>query len=95
MKKLTAFVFYLFFVSFAIAQANGQNSTRPYTYEDIFIRGIAKPPEEPPPPPAKSKAKLGIIDKWRYESCQQDAGSAHTPQGVILKKRVCDEKFDQ
>jgi hypothetical protein len=95
MKKLTAFVFLVSLFGLAIAESSGKNSTRPYTFDDFMRDDLIVPPQPTPPTPVKNKAKLGIIDKWRYESCQQDAGSAATPQGVILKKRVCDEKFDQ
>jgi hypothetical protein len=45
--------------------------------------------------PPKQPAKLGPIDRWRYESCQQDAAKAPTPQGVNIGMRLCREKFDQ
>ena len=46
----------------------------------------------PAPPP---KPELGPIDKWRYQSCQQDAATAPTSQGVVVKLRICREKFGQ
>lgn len=44
--------------------------------------------------PRKSK-ELGLIDKWRYESCQENAIKAPTPQGVGNGLRICRERFDQ
>lgn len=38
---------------------------------------------------------LGPIDRWRYQSCQQDAAKAPTPMGVNTGLRVCREKFNQ
>jgi hypothetical protein len=45
--------------------------------------------------PPKSPKTLGRIDRWRYESCQQDAAKAPTPQGVNIGMRLCREKFEQ
>lgn len=45
-----------------------------------------------PPPP---KRELGMIDRWRFDSCQKDAAQAPTPQGVVIGMRLCREKFDQ
>ena len=44
---------------------------------------------------APPKPMLGPIDKWRYESCQQDAATAPTSQGVAVKLRICRDKFGQ
>lgn len=41
------------------------------------------------------RQKLGVIDRWRYESCQTDAAKAPTSQGVNAGLRVCREKFGQ
>ena len=38
---------------------------------------------------------LGSIDRWRYQSCRQDAAKAPTAQGVALGLRICAEKFKQ
>jgi hypothetical protein len=38
---------------------------------------------------------LGPIDKWRYQSCQQDAATAPTQPGINIKMRLCREKFGQ
>jgi hypothetical protein len=46
------------------------------------------------PPPFVPK-DLGPIDKWRYQSCQQDAALAPTSQGVGIRMRVCRQKFGQ
>lgn len=46
-------------------------------------------------PPPKVIRKLGPIDKWRYESCQDVATKAPTPQGVNNGLRLCRERFDQ
>lgn len=51
--------------------------------------------DKAPTPPQSPKPELGPIDKWRYESCQQDAATAPTSQGVIIKMRVCRDKFGQ
>jgi hypothetical protein len=40
-------------------------------------------------------SELGFIDRWRYESCQKEAVSAPTPQGVNIGIRLCKEKFAQ
>lgn len=45
--------------------------------------------------PPMPKPELGPIDRWRYESCQQDAAKAPTTQGVAIGMRVCAEKFKQ
>lgn len=45
--------------------------------------------------PPKAPQKLGIIDKWRYESCQKEATQAATSQGVNIGMRLCREKFSQ
>lgn len=45
-----------------------------------------------PPPVPKT---LGWLDQRRYESCQQDAAKAPTPQGVVVGLRICREKFGQ
>lgn len=45
---------------------------------------------EPPPKP-----ELGMLDKWRYESCQKEAAQAPTAQGVNVGLRLCREKFRQ
>lgn len=39
--------------------------------------------------------KLGPVDQWRYESCQQDAAKAPTESGVRVGMRLCREKFGQ
>lgn len=45
--------------------------------------------------PAFVPRTLGPIDRWRYQSCQQDAAKAPTPIGVNTGLRVCREKFGQ
>jgi len=59
-----------------------------FTYEEAidWSKGVITPPPKP---------ELGPIDKWRYESCQQDAANAPTSQGVFVKMRICREKFGQ
>ena len=49
----------------------------------------------PPEVKETAKEKLGFIEKWRYESCQQDAATAPTQAGINIKMRVCREKFGQ
>lgn len=44
-------------------------------------------------PPVRNT--LGWLDQRRYESCQQDAAKAPTPQGVVVGLRICREKFGQ
>jgi hypothetical protein len=63
-------------------------------YPDIPLEDIAAKLGVVIPPPFVPKT-LGPIDKWRYQSCQQDAAEAPTSQGVIIKLRVCREKFGQ
>ena len=46
-------------------------------------------------PPPFIPINLGPIDQWRYESCQQDAATAATSQGVTVKLRICRDKFGQ
>jgi hypothetical protein len=48
-----------------------------------------------PQPPPRQKKDLGVIDRWRYESCLTDAAKNPTVAGVNLARRVCDEKFGQ
>ncbi len=48
-----------------------------------------------PPRPIKTQKKLGPIDKWRYESCQESAIKSPTPQGVGNGLRICRERFNQ
>jgi hypothetical protein len=66
-----------------------------YYYPEIPVERIASRlgvVMSPPPPP---KQELGMIDKWRYQSCQQDAATAPTQSGINIKMRVCREKFGQ
>lgn len=44
---------------------------------------------------SKQDSELGVIGRWRYESCQKEAASAPTPQGVNVGLRLCREKFTQ
>lgn len=39
--------------------------------------------------------KLGTIDKWRFESCQDSATKAPTLQGVNKGLSICRERFGQ
>ncbi len=99
MKNILLLSIFIFGITDSFAQIQSKNVRTEYTFEDVIRNGAARPEKflesSETLPPAKPKSKLGTIDKWRYESCQQEAGSAPTPQGVILKKRVCDEQFDQ
>ncbi len=47
----------------------------------------------PPPPPGPRK--LSAWERWRYESCQQDATKAPTTKGVTEGLWLCREKFGQ
>lgn len=47
------------------------------------------------PAPIPPKAKLGAIERWRYESCQKDATQSPTELGVIRGLRLCRDKFSQ
>lgn len=47
------------------------------------------------PPPPKQSAKLGPIDRWRYNSCIEDAAKAPTEAGVRVGLKLCRERFDQ
>ena len=73
------------------AMAQTQKDIKPLTTID-FDAAMRRAEEIPPPPP---KPELGPIDKWRYQSCQQDAATAPTHQGVIVRLRICREKFGQ
>ena len=44
---------------------------------------------------SKEGSELGVIDQWRYASCQREAATAPTPQGVNVGLRLCREKFTQ
>lgn len=39
--------------------------------------------------------RLGPIDRWRFESCMDDAAKAPTPAGVRLAAHNCRRRFDQ
>lgn len=43
----------------------------------------------------KPPKELGFIDKWRYESCLQEAAKAPTERGVFLGMKICRDKFGQ
>lgn len=43
----------------------------------------------------KPPKELGLIDSWRYRSCQQEATKAPTPIGVQTGMRLCKEQFEQ
>lgn len=58
---------------------------------DRLIGELENLPQTTPP----AKRKLGLIDTWRYESCQTDAAKAPTAQGVFAGMRLCREKFGQ
>jgi len=47
------------------------------------------------PAAAPAVKELGPIDRWRYESCQQDASQAPTQTGVTVGLRICRKKFAQ
>lgn len=74
-----------------MTMAQTQKDQKPLATVD-FDAAMRRASEIPLPPP---KPELGPIDKWRYESCQQDAATAPTPQGVVVKMRICREKFGQ
>ena len=77
---------------FGVAMAQTEKYAKPWTDAEYdaasrkFLEGLPSPPPKP---------ALGPIDKWRYESCQQDAATAPTQSGVNIKMRVCRQKFDQ
>jgi hypothetical protein len=64
-------------------------------YPEIPVERIAEKLGVVMPPPPPPKQELGMIDKWRYQSCQQDAATAPTQSGINIKMRVCREKFGQ
>ena len=45
--------------------------------------------------PSIQPAKLGLIDNWRYASCQKEAAQAPTSQGVNVGLRLCKDQFGQ
>ena len=47
------------------------------------------------PPKILENKKLGAIDKWRFESCQDSATKAPTMQGVTRGLSICRERFRQ
>lgn len=63
-------------------------------YPDVKLERMAEVMGITLPAP-KVIRKLGPIDKWRYESCQDAATKAPTPQGVNNGLRLCRERFDQ
>jgi len=77
---------------FALDDASAVAVIQQVYYPEIPVEQIAAKLGVVMPPP---KPELGMVDKWRYQSCQQDAAEAPTPQGVIIKLRVCREKFGQ
>lgn len=58
-------------------------------YDAVMAR-LQAMPEQP-----VVKPKLGWLDQRRYQSCQQDAAKAPTPQGVNVSMRICREQFNQ
>lgn len=68
---------------------DGVVSPPPRTLFDLH--GIERVPEQPP----KAKRELGAIDRWRFESCMQDANKAPTALGVRSGQILCNEKFGQ
>ncbi len=81
----------LFLQTSGVAVAQAHKDIKPLTTID-FDAAMRRATEMQPPQP---RSELGPIDKWRYESCQQDAATAPTHQGVIVKMRICREKFDR
>jgi hypothetical protein len=77
---------------FALDDASAVAVIQQVYYPEIPVEQIAAKLGVVMPPP---KPELGMVDKWRYQSCQQGAAEAPTPQGVIIKLRVCREKFGQ
>lgn len=41
------------------------------------------------------KRDLGFIDRWRYESCMQDAAKMPTEAGVRVAATSCNRQFGQ
>lgn len=50
---------------------------------------------DPAPPIQPLPKELGQIDRWRYESCQQDAAKSPTELGVKVGLQLCRKKFGQ
>lgn len=98
MKKAMILAAVLLFSEMAFAQGvtQGKKNSQISSFDQLDAAGIGAgyqtPTSTPPPAP---KPELGPIDKWRYESCQQDAATAPTSQGVAVKMRICHEKFGQ
>lgn len=46
-------------------------------------------------PPQFKPAELGMVDKWRYESCLNDAAKAPTERGVSVGINLCHRRFKQ
>lgn len=46
-------------------------------------------------PPPRTKRELGPIDRWRYESCMENANKSPTALGVRSGHNLCNEKFGQ
>ncbi len=79
-----------------------------FTMEDFLAKGYRVQPTQTidydavmkrlnaiPTPPEPPKRELGMIDRWRFESCMTDAAKAPTEFGVRAGLRVCREKFGQ
>lgn len=60
------------------------------TNDDYWSSVIAKQEVAP-----KKVKELGPIDKWRYDSCRQDAAKSPTEAGVRIGLQICRDKFEQ
>jgi len=76
----------------AIAPSNAPHS-KPDWSKPVQLEML--PASAPVATEAKSPARLGPIDAWRYRRCQEEAAQAPTVVGVHQGMRLCREKFDQ
>lgn len=80
------------------ALAQGNTQLKPPRFVDVtdaFQHVPAAPSAAPPEPAPKKPKELGSIDKWRFESCKQDAAKSPTEMGVRVGIQICRDKFEQ
>ena len=77
--------------SFQIALADTEKSD----LDKLIESGIHYEPPPAPTPQRKPKSydDLGLLDRWRYDSCINDAAGKPTADGVRLATQQCRLKF--
>jgi hypothetical protein len=64
--------------------------SRPHSPRPAIDASVLLPEKPATPPP-----ELGPVDKWRFESCMNDASSKQTEQGVRVAVGECRRRFRQ